>query len=102
MPKSRHVPVRSCVACGVKMAKVQLVRVVRTALGSVTVDATGRAPGRGAYLCRTLGCWDRAVGKGTLGRSLGQDIASPDLEQVRAYYQENIAPQATGRLSLDS
>jgi predicted RNA-binding protein YlxR (DUF448 family) len=102
MPKSRHVPQRSCVACGVKMAKAQLVRIVRTAQGSVAVDATGRAPGRGAYLCRNLECWDRAVVKGSLARSLGQDIASQDLEQVRAYYQENIAPQATAHLSLES
>ena len=99
MPKSRHVPERSCVACGVKMAKAQLVRVVRTAQGSVAVDATGRAQGRGAYLCRTLKCWDRAVSKGILGRSLGHDIVPQDLDRVWAYYQENIAPQANAHSS---
>ena len=102
MPKSRHVPERSCVACGVKMAKAQLVRVVRTAQGSVAVDATGRAPGRGAYLCHSLECWDRAIGKGALKRGFGQDITSQDLDQIRAYRQENIAPQATAKFSLDS
>jgi predicted RNA-binding protein YlxR (DUF448 family) len=102
LPKSRHVPERSCVACGVKMAKMQLVRVVRDTQGAVSVDATGRAPGRGAYLCRAPECWERAISKGTLKRSFGQDIASQDLELVQAYYQENIAPQATAQLSLDS
>ncbi|PKB71132.1 MAG: hypothetical protein BZY87_06945 [SAR202 cluster bacterium Io17-Chloro-G6] len=102
MPKRRHIPERSCVACGKKMAKSQLVRVVRSAQGSVAVDATGRAPGRGAYLCRTPDCWDRAVAKGTLGRSLGQEIAPQDLEQVRTYCQENFAPPTAGHLSLDS
>lgn len=94
LPKSRHVPERSCVACGLKTAKVQLVRVVRNDQGSVTVDTTGRAPGRGAYLCRAAECWDRTISRGTLGRSFGRDITSNDLEQVRAYYQENIATQA--------
>jgi len=75
------------------MAKLQLIRVVGNAQGSVSVDATGRAPGRGAYLCRNRECWDRAIGKGTLGRSLGRDISSQDLEQVRAYYQGNIDPK---------
>lgn len=84
------------------MAKSQLVRVVRSAQGSVSLDATGRAAGRGAYLCQTPECWDRAISKGTLGRSLGQEIDSQDLNQLRTYYQENIAPPATGRLSLDS
>ncbi|MCH8990011.1 MAG: YlxR family protein [Chloroflexi bacterium] len=95
LSKNRHVPERSCVACGVKMPKVQLVRVVRITQGSVVIDTTGRAPGRGAYLCRIPQCWDRALGKGALGRSLGQDLSSQDLELVRTYYEENIAPQAT-------
>ena len=96
MPKNRHVPNRSCVACGVKMPKAQLVRVVRKTQGSIVVDSTGRESGRGAYLCRIPECWGRALGKGALGRSLGQDISSQQLEPVRAYYDENIAPQATG------
>lgn len=95
LPKDQRTPERSCVACGVKLPKAQLVRVARTAEGSVAVDVTGRAAGRGAYLCRTQSCWDRAVNKGTLARSLGHDISPQDLEQVRAYHQENIAPQAT-------
>ena len=77
------------------MPKVQLLRVVRTTQGPVAVDTTGRESGRGAYLCRTPECWSRALGKGSLGRSLGEDLSSQDLEPVRTYYEENIAPQAT-------
>jgi predicted RNA-binding protein YlxR (DUF448 family) len=36
----------------------------------VTIDETGRAAGRGAYLCRDAGCWTTALGKGALGRAL--------------------------------
>ena len=95
LPKNRHLPERSCVACGAKMPKAQLVRVVRASEGPITVDATGRAPGRGAYLCRTPDCWGRALGKGALERSFKRDLSTQDLEQVRTYYEANIAPQAT-------
>ena len=42
---------RSCIACGKLAGKAELHRVVRTPSGSVAFDDTGRAPGRGAYVC---------------------------------------------------
>ena len=42
---------RSCIACGKQAGKAELYRVVRTPSGSVAFDGTGRAPGRGAYVC---------------------------------------------------
>ena len=45
-------------------------RIVRTASGDVVLDETGRAAGRGAYLCRSAGCLDRAIAKGALSRAL--------------------------------
>ena len=95
MPKNRHVPERSCVACGAKKPKAQLVRVVRTTDGPVIVDATGREPGRGAYLCHVPDCWGRALGKGALERSFKQNLSGQDLEAVKAYFEATIAPAAT-------
>jgi uncharacterized protein len=45
-------------------------RVVRTPVGDVILDQTGRAAGRGAYICRTTECLDKAVAKGALARAL--------------------------------
>jgi predicted RNA-binding protein YlxR (DUF448 family) len=45
-------------------------RVVRTPTGDVALDETGRAAGRGAYICRTGDCLDKAIKKGALGRAL--------------------------------
>jgi predicted RNA-binding protein YlxR (DUF448 family) len=45
-------------------------RIVRTAQGDVFADASGRAAGRGAYLCRTAECLDKAIKKGALARAL--------------------------------
>jgi uncharacterized protein len=55
-------PIRSCVGCGSKRAKTELVRL--TVTGSrPAVDPTGRSAGRGAYLCRRIDCFDAAVKK---------------------------------------
>ena len=45
-------------------------RVVRTPSGAVVLDLTGRAAGRGAYVCRSVECLDRAITKGALSRAL--------------------------------
>jgi len=45
-------------------------RVVRTPAGDVVVDDTGRAAGRGAYVCRTTDCLDKAITEGALARAL--------------------------------
>jgi uncharacterized protein len=45
-------------------------RIVRTSAGDVSVDASGRAAGRGAYVCRSAECLDKAINKGALARAL--------------------------------
>ena len=45
-------------------------RVVRSPAGDVQLDESGRAAGRGAYICRTTECLDKAVTKGALSRAL--------------------------------
>lgn len=47
---------------------------MRTPTGAVIYDATGKANGRGAYVCRDAGCIDGAIGKGGLRRALGVDV----------------------------
>jgi predicted RNA-binding protein YlxR (DUF448 family) len=51
-------------------------RIVRTPDGRMEVDETGRAPGRGAYLCADAGCWDKALATNALGRAL--EVPMPD------------------------
>ena len=68
--RSRAGPTRTCVACRTARPKRELVRVVRTPSGEVRLDDTGRANGRGAYLCRQDGCWTTAATKPILERAL--------------------------------
>jgi len=61
--KRKHVPQRTCAACRLVKAKRELIRVVRVPDGRVCVDETGKANGRGAYLCRDRTCWERGIGQ---------------------------------------
>ena len=67
---TRRVPLRTCVACGSKTEKGSLVRIVAPRQGSVEVDVTGRANGRGAYLCRSGDTQHDLPGRGRLGHVL--------------------------------
>ena len=52
----RKVPIRRCSGCGEGKPKKELVRVVRAADGAISLDLTGKKPGRGAYVCRSAEC----------------------------------------------
>src|SRR5262249_13233351 len=74
----RHVPQRTCVGCRSTAAKRGFVRVVRAPDGHVAVDPTGKAAGRGAYVCAERSCWEVALKRGRLGQSLRVPIAEDD------------------------
>ena len=69
---------RMCVACRQMQDKHLLIRVVRQPQGTAALDVTGKAAGRGAYLCRTPACLAKAVKSKALDRALkvtvGEDI----------------------------
>ena len=71
MPNRGHEPVRTCIACREEALKPALARVVRGADGSATVDSSGHAPGRGAYLHRQTACVETARKRRQLERALG-------------------------------
>lgn len=74
---------RKCVGCNEMKPKKDLVRVLRQADGVVTIDATGRANGRGAYLCKDEACLARAIKTKALERSLKQPISPEVFEHLR-------------------
>lgn len=62
---TKKIPQRQCIGCGEMKNKREMIRVLRTPEGEFTLDATGRKNGRGAYLCRSVECFQKAVrGKG--------------------------------------
>ncbi len=57
MLKQRKIPLRKCSGCGEMKPKQQLIRVVKSKEGEISLDLTGKKPGRGAYLCPDCNCF---------------------------------------------
>ena len=73
MPKK--IPMRQCVGCREMKPKKELVRVVKSPQGEISVDFRGKAPGRGAYVCPDSACLKRAIKSKALER--GFETAIP-------------------------
>lgn len=56
----RKIPSRRCSGCGNSFPKKELIRVVRSPEGEVSLDFTGKKSGRGAYVCPSLSCFKKA------------------------------------------
>jgi predicted RNA-binding protein YlxR (DUF448 family) len=97
MTPPKHVPQRSCVACRTARGKWELVRVVRTPLGAVQVDPTGKLAGRGAYLCRNEACLAQAVKQKKLNRALGVAVEAGLAEELRQQLSGSQGVQARDR-----
>ncbi len=103
MKKRKHVPLRSCVVCRTKRPKRELNRIVRTTDGVAQVDVTGKANGRGAYLCSEPACWVGGVTRGKLSQALKTELKESARERLitfapgRENYQPPAEPGETSR-----
>jgi predicted RNA-binding protein YlxR (DUF448 family) len=79
----RAVPTRSCVHCRTGRDKRELLRVVRAPDGAVQYDPTGKANGRGAYVCHDEACIAGAMGRSGLGRALGTNVPVSLADELR-------------------
>lgn len=80
--KSRKTPMRRCIGCMESKPKNTLIRIACHD-GKLTVDPTGKAPGRGVYLCKgSERCIAQARKKKALQRSLGVEVAAEELDRI--------------------
>ena len=79
----KTVPMRMCVACREMKPKKELIRVVRTPEGEIIADETGRKNGRGAYLCRSEACLNKALKIRALDRALEQPLSEAAVDALR-------------------
>ncbi len=56
----KKIPMRQCLGCGEPKEKRDLIRVVRSPEGELSIDLTGKKSGRGAYICRNVECFKKA------------------------------------------
>lgn len=71
---AKKVPLRQCVGCGEMKGKKDMMRVLKTAENEICLDATGKKNGRGAYICRSKECLQRARRNKGLERSFKMSI----------------------------
>ena len=85
----KRAPQRTCVGCRKISGKREIVRLVRTAEGTVEIDETGKRPGRGAYLCRRRSCWETALQKRHLQHALRLDgpLTEENLNILKTYLE---------------
>ena len=80
--KTRKIPMRMCVGCREMKEKRSLLRVVKSPEGAISFDRVGKAPGRGAYVCKSKECFERAVKQRQLERSLETRIDEAVFSQL--------------------
>jgi predicted RNA-binding protein YlxR (DUF448 family) len=74
--KKRKIPQRQCLGCNEHKPKIELLRVVRSPEGEISLDFTGKKSGRGAYICRSLKCLKKARKSRRIDNNLG--VSVPD------------------------
>ena len=74
MAVKKKIPMRKCVGCGEMRPKKELMRILRTQDGEFMTDTTGKKNGRGAYICYSKECFQKAVKIKGLERSFKQTI----------------------------
>ena len=85
--KQKKIPMRRCTGCGEQKPKKELVRVVKTPDGEILLDLTGKASGRGAYICNNAECLKKARKSKRIDRTF--EMTNPD--EVYKQMEEEIS-----------
>lgn len=86
--KPRKIPMRFCLGCQESKPKKELVRIVRSPEGEFSVDTTGKKPGRGAYICPSAECFEKARKSRALERSFKMKVDPEVYEALAAALPE--------------
>ena len=89
----KKLPVRQCLGCREHLPKNQLVRIVRSPDGRVFADFSGKANGRGAYLCRNPECLKKAARSRALERALDVKLPEGMLDELAEAFAKNTGTQ---------
>lgn len=76
-------PERTCIACNEQREKNNLLRIVKSKDGIIEVDESGKKSGRGAYICKSEECLDKAIKSKKLERIFEKEIENELYENIR-------------------
>lgn len=81
--KQKKIPQRMCIGCMEMKPKKELIRVVKNSEDEMSVDLTGKKPGRGAYICKCNECLEKAIKSNRLAKNLSHKIDEEIYERLR-------------------
>jgi uncharacterized protein len=87
--KQKKIPLRMCLGCQEMKPKKELIRVVKNKENEISVDFVGKKPGRGAYICRQISCFDKARKGKRLERAYESAISEEIYEILKKQLEEN-------------
>ena len=80
--KQKKIPMRQCCGCNNMKPKGELVRVVKSPEGEISLDLSSRKNGRGAYICKNLDCFNMAIKKKAFFRAFGENISDQTKQSI--------------------
>ena len=83
MGQGKKIPMRKCVGCQEMKSKREMIRVLKTENDEILLDATGKKNGRGAYICKSKECLEKAVKNRGIERSLKTGISPEIYDSLR-------------------
>ncbi|SFC73794.1 RNase P modulator RnpM [Clostridium uliginosum] len=81
--KVKKIPLRMCTGCMEMKPKKELIRIVKSPEGDISVDLTGKKSGRGAYICKDITCFEKAFKAKRLSRNLESPISEEIYERLK-------------------
>jgi len=79
----KKIPQRTCVGCNTQKNKSDLIRIVINKEGNIFIDKTGKANGRGAYICNNPECLEKAIKSKRIERSFEKEISNEIYDDLR-------------------
>ena len=89
MMKTKKIPMRMCLGCGEMKPKRELIRVVKSKEGDISLDLTGKKSGRGAYICKSVECFEKAIKARKFERSFSCMISEDIYNSMEGELREN-------------
>lgn len=81
--KVKKIPMRMCNGCMEMKPKKELIRIVKNSEGILSVDLTGKKPGRGAYICRDIQCLEKAIKSKRINKNLETNVSEEIYDNLK-------------------
>lgn len=92
----KKIPERRCIACNIQKPKSELLRIVKNKDNEIKIDEKGKEPGRGAYICYSLECLEKAIKTKKLEKALEIKLSEEIYEQIKETIVNKIGGDVIG------